>query len=339
MPSTIAQLPPHQPDEDYINKSLLASLDAQADAEPMSSSDDSDHAPQASYGSTSNSSSSGSPSVTYPISVHSHHHHLARPESPSDNHPYANMRSQEPLYTHQAHNGMYTAANHQANIHRHTEYSDEYEPVNGYVPNNYRNSFNSYPNTTRSRHQSNLNSGATYRDSATFYPSSGNDMFPGQITSPVQPHMQPYDPRVSYDYSNGHAPNNHKSYHTEQYTGTAPLIQPSHHSQGKPPQQQGQQQPLAGYSSSAQFSNGVQLSSQTPYGPHVPASVAMSGPANPTMPPGLSGSGSLAMANGASTTANGEEISTIFVVGFPEDMQVCLIMACLSRNFSDFLRL
>ena len=58
----------------------------------------------------------------------------------------------------------------------------------------------------------------------------------------------------------------------------------------------------------------VQLSSQTPYGPHVPAGVPP-----PPPPPIPSASASTTT---ATTTTTGEEISTIFVVGFPEDMSV-----------------
>ena len=58
----------------------------------------------------------------------------------------------------------------------------------------------------------------------------------------------------------------------------------------------------------------VQLSSQTPYGPHVPAGIPP-----PPAPPVPSASNA---PTSTTTTAGGEEISTIFVVGFPEDMSV-----------------
>ena len=56
----------------------------------------------------------------------------------------------------------------------------------------------------------------------------------------------------------------------------------------------------------------VQLSSQTPYGPHVPAGI-------PQPPPQPASNGTTTT---TTTTTGGEEISTIFVVGFPEDMSV-----------------
>ncbi|KAJ3480090.1 hypothetical protein NLJ89_g12301 [Agrocybe chaxingu] len=139
-----------------------------------------------------------------------------------------------------------------------------------------------------------------------------------QMTSPVQSHMQPYDSRVSYDFPNGQPNGTHKSYLADQYGG------PNNntlHNTGKPiSQQQPNQQPLSAYAA-PQYSNGVQLSSQTPYGPHVLTNVAMGAPSNSSVPSNLPTSASLNMNNNANTTANGEEISTIFVVGFPEDMQ------------------
>ncbi|KIM46491.1 hypothetical protein M413DRAFT_316136 [Hebeloma cylindrosporum] len=57
----------------------------------------------------------------------------------------------------------------------------------------------------------------------------------------------------------------------------------------------------------------VQLSSQTPYGPHVPAGIPP--PPAPPIPSANTGP-----ASSSTTTTTGEEISTIFVVGFPEDM-------------------
>jgi hypothetical protein len=61
------------------------------------------------------------------------------------------------------------------------------------------------------------------------------------------------------------------------------------------------------------FMNGMhpqQMQSQTPYGPHLPASVSA-----PTI-------SQQSHANSATQPSSQEEISTIFVVGFPEDMQV-----------------
>ncbi|KDR84070.1 hypothetical protein GALMADRAFT_219901 [Galerina marginata CBS 339.88] len=261
----------HQQDEDFINKSLLASLDAQADAEPLDDSDlHDDH---------------DAPFRRPP---------LHRPDSP-DTVPFHQM------HIHHPHPALYD----------YNDYEQQKFPakLNGFPNPNYRATFTSYPNATRSRHQANQsalgnNPGQPYRDPTAFYPSA--EAFSAQMTSPVPSHMQPYDHRQSYDYNS--QPNGvHKSYLADPYPGS------SLHNPPKPATQQQQPYPAAQYSS-----NGIQLSSQTPYGPHVPAMGASS---NPAVPPGLTTSVSMNMANGANTTSNGEEISTIFVVGFPEDMQ------------------
>jgi len=233
-----------------------------------------------------------------------HHPHMSRPDSPGDEHKQLHgMRPQESFYSHP---GMYVAAE---TYHRHLEFTEEYD---AFAPNNaYRNSFTSYPNTTRSRQQTNLN--ATYRDQAAFYPSTGLDMFANHVTSPSQSHLQAaYDTRNPYDFSNGHAGGAHKSYHVDQFNNPPSLL----HNAGK----QTQQPSLSAYPSSVPPTNGVQLSSQTPYGPHLPANVPLAN--NPTNissagPPNLAVSG-----NVPNNSIGGEEISTIFVVGFPEDMQV-----------------
>ncbi|KAJ7129210.1 hypothetical protein C8R44DRAFT_665810, partial [Mycena epipterygia] len=97
----------------------------------------------------------------------------------------------------------------------------------------------------------------------------------------TSPVLQAYDPRASFDFSKAAYP---------------PVDYP-----------QPQPQKLNGYA--APYVNGSGMHSQTPYGPHVPAM----GPINPAglPPPAMLGPmGSMQ-----------EDISTIFVVGFPEDMQ------------------
>ncbi|TDL29641.1 hypothetical protein BD410DRAFT_33637 [Rickenella mellea] len=80
------------------------------------------------------------------------------------------------------------------------------------------------------------------------------------------------------------------------------------------PQQQAQQQQQSYSQNTNQpYMNGlIHTQSQTPYGPHVSSTnVALSG---------VNGPG-IALTNGAGANTSQEEISTIFVVGFPEDMQ------------------
>ncbi|KAF8897881.1 hypothetical protein BD779DRAFT_1667792 [Infundibulicybe gibba] len=67
---------------------------------------------------------------------------------------------------------------------------------------------------------------------------------------------------------------------------------------------------------------GMALSSQTPYGPHVPIGANGNGAnsAGPGAPPGLGAPTGMGIVSGT-VAPSSEEISTIFVVGFPEDMQ------------------
>jgi len=304
---------PHQHiahDEDYINKSLLASLDDDAENEPVQ-----DSAVATSYGSTSNSSSSGSPSVNYPATAHNHQQIIQQQRSDSPHHHSDNYNSDS--------NSIYNPHSFYQNsnsIHSHPEFNSDYDSLkfhqpssklNGFIPTTAtKYSFNSYPNTTRSRHQANLSTTPSYRDPQAFYPASTSDVFPLQMTSPNPAHMQPFDSRASYDYNTGHPVNGtaHKPYLADQYSAP-PTAHP------KPPSQQQQLYPTT----QPQYTNGIHLSSQTPYGPHVPTSMPTSAPSNTGAPSGLISSNII---NGSNTTINGEEISTIFVVGFPEDMQV-----------------
>jgi hypothetical protein len=102
-----------------------------------------------------------------------------------------------------------------------------------------------------------------------------------------------------------------------------PLAPPGLHSQ---PSQH--RQPLDGYQhhQSQTYLNGLHLQSQTPYGPHLqtgpgsasagPSSASGPASANAAAMNHMTGANNIASQNNAQ-----EEISTIFVVGFPEDMQ------------------
>ena len=300
---------PHQhnpQDEDYINKSLLASLDDDPDNESIH-----DSVAATSYASTSNSSSSDSPSANYLVTAHNHQQQrLDPPHHHSDNHNNLGDHSIPSLPS------FYQNS---SSIHSHSEFNSDYDPLkfhqppaklNGFIPTtSTKHSFNSYPNTTRFRHQANISTAPTtsFRDPQSFYQASASDVYPLHMSSPNHTHIQPFDPRASYDYSTVNAAA-HKNYLADQYS--AP---PTAHA--KPPSQQQSPYP----STQSQYTNGIHLSSQTPYGPHVPTNVAGNAPPNIGAPPGLISSN---IANGSNTAINGEEISTIFVVGFPEDMQV-----------------
>jgi hypothetical protein len=314
---------PHQhnlQDEDYINKSLLASIDDDPDNE--------DSVAATSYASTSNSSSSDSPSANY---LGTAHNHQQQRSDPSQYHSETHIN----LGDHSSIPSLPSFYHNSSSIHSHPEFNSDYDPLkfhqppsklNGFIPTtSTKHSFNSYPNTTRFRHQANISTPptASFRDPQPFYPASTSDVYPLHMSSPNQSHIQPFDPRASYDYSTAHSVNApaHKNYLADQYN--AP---PTAHA--KP---LSQQPPYP--STQSQYTNGIHLSSQTPYGPHVPTNVAGTVPLNPGAPPGLISSN---IANGSNTAINGEEISTIFVVGFPEDMQV---RCNLSHQSGFFLKL
>ncbi|TFK72062.1 hypothetical protein BDN72DRAFT_855827 [Pluteus cervinus] len=262
---------------------------------------------------------------------------LTRPDSPLDNNQQNmlhHLHSSDSLYAmHAPQNGMYPLANGNNVLHYTQDHAaadleaskqqgQHHGKVNGF---NFRNSFNAFPNTnaTRPRHQTNssiLGSTNSYRDSSGFYPSS-SEVFQS-MTSPVQSQMHPYEGRPSLDLNNGHA--NHKHQYFADAFSPSGLTQ--QHQVGKPlaPPQQAQHNPYS--TQTAPFVNGVHITSQTPYGPHVPSNTS-GAPSNglntngAAIPPSLAANVNLS--SGSTNPATAEEISTIFVVGFPEDMQAC----------------
>lgn len=275
---------------------------------------------------------------------------LGRSDSPIDNN-HQNMlhhiHSQDSIYTiHASQNGMYNHSNSNNAMHIQSDYPLDLDAqkhhhqqqqqqqhqqgkLNGF--GSYRNSFTAYPNSNRQRHSVTSN---TFRE-PQFYAASSADVFPPQMTSPVQSHMQAYDSRASFDFGGISQGAPKSSYIMDHYSVSSAML-PSHQGGGKPGANQQQPQHGSYASQTAPYaSNGLHLSSQTPYGPHVPtsgptsASSVVSPGAGPVGPPGLTAP-AMSMVNGAANTSqsNNEEISTIFVVGFPEDMQVCISLIC-----------
>lgn len=317
---TSAHISSLQPDEDFINRSLLVSLHAGYDI-PYSS--DSDRPVAASCGSSSNSSS-GSPSVPFHLSKYSSYFHLTRPESASDkaNHSDSNKTAQDNMYNMHSSSAS-SLFNNSTNTSMHfSEFSGEFDSkkhsqfsgAKSNCPNNLnlsREQFTNFPNTNRPRHQNSqslLNSTAPpFREPGTFFPPN-SDSYSNPLMSPSS-----HDPRVNFDLSraSGLGPG-HKNFQ-DTFTGSAGVM-PSHQGAGK----QGFSQPPQGHSAftqSAPFINGMH--SQTPYGPHIPTNVTQ-----PTTAPAGNPSTSANYAFSKDNANNQEEISTIFVVGFPEDMQV-----------------
>lgn len=326
--STSAQISSLELGEDLINKSLLDSLNAQTDFDVPQSSD-SDRPLAASYESSSNSSS-GSPSVPFHLTQQSSHPHLTRPESPSDKSLLHHMPTQDNLYN------MHTAPvpglfnnSTNTNMHLPSEFSGEFDPqkhsqvsagkLNGLNNTNYsREQFNNFPNTNRPRHQSQslLNSTAPpFREPGTYFPSTHTDIYSSGLMSPTSAHIQPHDPRTGFDISRTQGlGGGHKNFQDHPFTNSVGMI-PSHQGSSKPGFSQ-PQSTHASYPPGAPFMNGMY--SQTPYGPHVPTNIPQSASNAAGNNPNSANYGA-----NKDNNNNQEEISTIFVVGFPEDMQVC----------------
>lgn len=204
---------------------------------------------------------------------------LPHPDSPPDNGPTSlrqHIQSAEPLYNLHGSN-MYSNAAQSNGVHIPDNYAADYDSQkSAKMSNMYRSSFASIPNATRPRHHQ-----QQFRDSANNWPTA--DVFPSQLTSPTLQHMPPYDSRASFDLNglNG-------------VPKSAGFIDPF-----------GKTASSNGYGS--QNTSYPQLSSQTPFGPHLPANSGVQ----------LSQGGLMNQAQNIQQ----EDISTIFVVGFPDDMQ------------------
>lgn len=303
--------------EDFINKSLLDSLDAQADAEPIPSSSDSV--------ATSNSSSDGgSPSVPYHIPMH---HSIMRSDPSMLKHIESlQFSSQNASYARQT---MYASPIADSTYNVTTDHTPDHDSRNFQkqqnsesVANMVRPDMASFLNTARARLSSRpVFLSHQYRDAATNLPSSPPDGYPPSVTSPMQPQMPSIELRTNYDYRgqinadiNGNVlPNSLKE------LNHGSIIQSNQVNGHKSHQPQSSQQPSYPHL----YNNGAHISSQTPYGPHVlgPAvsSSTMNGTSsNPPLKPAASVPSLTTLANNSPCA---EEISTIFVVGFPEDMQ------------------
>ncbi len=200
---------------------------------------------------------------------------VSRSDSPPDNGAHImlhHIQSQETLYNLQpSQNGMYTTS-HTNHIHPNSDYAVDIDPQKQLAskindgPPSFRSPFSGFTSAARSRHHnapSMLTSPTSYRESSTFYPSAA-DMYPQQMTSPTHVHMQPFEPRGSFDFSGSQTVNGvpKASFNVvdHQFTNGHSSLLPPHKSQ--PHSQQSQ---LNGYGS--QYMNGIHLSSQTPYGP------------------------------------------------------------------------
>ncbi|KAI0035670.1 hypothetical protein K488DRAFT_82857 [Vararia minispora EC-137] len=302
-------------DEEFINRSLLDSLDEQADAEPLSSSDSEAHAP------ASLASSSGSV-----------HYHLSNPLRPRPDSP--------------------SAAFNQAAMYSSVDFAHDLDGLKGaklrelVPPGPYRTStaFNAaFSSNSRPRQPtiSSASGGAPFlRDTSNFSQHYPIDAYGN--TQPISsPSSQP--PSTSTSFDSMHQSRSAFDYPavSQQPIGPAlggaakPVFNTDVFATGNgntsllPPHKPngilsgpGAQQAL-GTSQPNGFPGGVQpylnggghhhqaMQSQTPYGPHLPSGGSKVPQAGQTAAVQIPGTQS----------APQEEISTIFVVGFPDDMQ------------------
>ncbi|KAH9062766.1 hypothetical protein EDB87DRAFT_1777640 [Lactarius vividus] len=305
------QPPRRAQDEDFINRSLLDSLDAQADAEPLSSSDS--EAPNApSFTSSLSASSVGSPQ-------YQSNSNLLRSDSPHKHFDSFNPPS------------MYN------NIHSDFPPHSDLDPQklskldNLVPPGPYRTStaFNAFSNARNRQASIPTSNTHTFRDTSNLSQNYPLDIYAATQTMSSPPHQSAtsaFDhiiPRSNYEFigapqappglvGQNKALFNNVDPFTQQLHKQGTLFSPnSQQPQGQVPQPQSQLNGLHPITQTS-FLNGLhpqQMQSQTPYGPHLPASVSA---------PAVS---QASHASNATQPSSQEEISTIFVVGFPEDMQ------------------
>lgn len=257
-----AFIPASRAGEDFINRSLLDSLDAQADAEPVSSSD------SEAVGSLSAPSSIGSPSAPFHIGMSLHH-----PRSPSPqmlqnhiNSPHINE------YSHFMYNSVQEDPDVRKQRSKNSFAAYRSPPFNAYngnprqAPSNFVQSYSSdlYSQHIDTLSPNRFDLGEEAQTYVGIDQYGNNETGSMLLQSPPAPAPQPQQPPYSH----------------------APYLAGLTHMQ----------------------------SQQVTYGPHLPGPLNQPSTATATMPTN----------NG--TTQSGsqqqEEISTIFVVGFPDDMQV-----------------
>ncbi|OCH94521.1 hypothetical protein OBBRIDRAFT_848034 [Obba rivulosa] len=342
----------HPSDEAFINRSLLDSLDAQADAEPVSSSSDSEPtgAAVAAFSSFS-AASSISPSVPYHISMHAQQ--PPRPDSPNDNilssHLHSaphnadsfNPGSQNVNTTHSVYNSMnsiHLATSEFAPLASQEHDALNFQPnVNGFSSAPYRTSTSFNPFPARSRHTN-----PSFRDSssnfgASAYPSPSTDLY-GAVPTSLSHLQSPTQQSATFAFeSMQHSGRAHDFASGPQSPGVGGV------SQGKPlpfgnmdPFRQGldssllqthqvclQQQFQAPYVNGMSHALGHAhpgpFQNQTQFGSTLPTNGTGSGP-GAGQGSSLVGASGMSHNSGAQSSQQQEEISTIFVVGFPEDM-------------------
>ena len=301
--STLSSSTRSRADEDFINRSLLDSLDAQADAEPVSSSD------SEAVGPRSISSSKGSPTVPFHLNM--------PPNTRSDSPNMLQNNEQSPHIKDPFLHSLPTSVHHSV-------YNTSHLPSDftSAEPNSRKqlakaNSFASDRTIPfgffngESRHTSSV---PVNNYTSTFSPANSDLFLPSQQVDAHHTSQSHFDifggirPGLSYEHHPEHSFLDGDGVMND--SGSGPAL---HSSTMLPslPQSLPQQYPQA------QYINGLaHMQSQTPYGPHLPSTS--------TTVPMHSVSGTV------TNPTQVEEISTIFVVGFPDDMQVCCVVALVT---------
>ncbi|KAI0940292.1 hypothetical protein AcV5_001438 [Taiwanofungus camphoratus] len=383
-PSTV----PHPSGEEFINRSLLDSVDAQADAEPISSSSDSEAAGTSvnTFGSlsTTSSMSIGSPTAPYHISMQSQQQ-PPRPDSPNNtmipSHLKSAPHSADP-YNSGAQNmntshSMYNSMNIHSAISDYTSLAST-EPdalnfqskANGFASAPFRTSTSFNPFPARSRHPP-----GSYRDSTSSfggpaYSAQSGDIFNVQNSLSHISTTQSQNTPSSYGFEPMHHPGRvhdfpavgpqsapgivgngvsqakqlsftsmdpyrqglesallqpHQLSQQSNLSGTPGVLQTTQasqmtlHQQG--PQQSFQGSYVNGMSHGLSHTHQGALQSHSQFGPSLSANGSGSGPGAGGQGAALTGASGMNHVNGSAQNQQQEEISTIFVVGFPEDMQ------------------
>lgn len=308
---------PRRTDEELINRSLLDSLDAQADAEPLSSSDS--EASGAKSASGTNGSMMTSPPQAYAMGAMQSQ--LSRSDSPSllphrnqpqhgiDSYLQHTQNPAQPVY-----NSMHPSSDFSpSSTDNATPKQFEKTGFSSFrTPTAYNNTFVN----NRPRHSTSTANPANFRDAFPSYASSAESFASAPPVGPQQSFDNMHPASRAFDFgsppaSAGVASVHHKASFSNIDPFTSAMAQS--HLQAKTGTTTGPRQ-HGGYHGPAQPSFGGALSaihSQTPFGPHLPAA-------------GANGMGSAGMGPVSASVQNTtqEEISTIFVVGFPDDMQV-----------------
>ena len=363
-----APFSPGQPsDEGYLNKSLLDNIDAQGDAEPLSSDSEAAGASATTFGSLPTASSLGSPSIPYHISMQSQ---LVPPRAESPNHhAFAShlkstqhstdifTGSQNNTTNHSMYNSMngiglpapdYSQPSAEADAHN-------FAGLNGSFAGGLFRTSTSFSLPNRSRHPN-----SAFCDTSSAFPSaypSSNDLYgasqnpmshlatsqsQASLPHPIDPMQHSsrlFDPSSGGLQVNGSA--NGASQTKQLFGGSDAFRQPREPTTsaallqktlgslgaGQSPLQNGQHSHQPPFQ--APFGNGLNghplahgHHTQPQFGAHLPGNGAGPGQGS-TQSNGITGAPNMNHTNGPAPGSQAqEEISTIFVVGFPDDMSV-----------------